>query len=80
MTALPIGLQILVWAYALTAGTALVGCLSLVAAGLARGRHRRPFEPRAAIVAAGRAVHKVWRDLVDGFANGAEWLVYGGRA
>lgn len=80
MSALPLGLQLLVWAYALTAGTALTGCLALLIGGMARPRHRRPAEPLEAVRRAGRVVHTVWRDLVDGFASGAEWLIYGGRA
>jgi hypothetical protein len=74
MSALPIGLQLLVWVYFLVAGGALAGCVGLLFAGLVHGRHRRETHWLAALR---RVVPRVWKDLVDGLVAGIEFLFYG---
>jgi hypothetical protein len=87
MSALPLGLQILVWTYFLVAGVTLAGCVGLLFAGLARGRHRRQAEPMtwaprfmAALARALGSLEPMFVEIGRGLVNGVEWLAYGGRA
>lgn len=84
MSTLPLGLQILVWAYALVAGGALAGCLVTLFTGLAHGRHRRRSAPLAwarwFMTRLGTVLENMLVDTGQGLVNGAEWLIYGGRA
>jgi hypothetical protein len=84
VSTLPLGLQALVWAYALVAGASLTGCLALLFAGLAHGRHRRRAEPlawaRRFMTWLGDNLERHLVTIGQGLVNGVEWLAYGGRA
>lgn len=70
MSVLPISLQLLVYAWALTCAVSLLGSLALIWAGLARGRHRRRMTAREERARVLGFLRGVYADLATGFVTG----------
>lgn len=82
MTGLPLGLQALVWTYALVASGAILACVWTMWAGLATGRHRRrKSAPLAGFMTwLGVSLERALVDIGRGLTNAAEVALYGRSA
>lgn len=71
MSAFPLGLQLLLWVYALVAAAALIGNVAVIWRGWARGRHRRRRPVRKIVKtftsALGGALRRFPQELTSGF-------------
>lgn len=62
----------MIWAYGVVSAAAVVAQVSVIVIGWPRRKARRPLARRA-----GRALARLWRDIVRGVANVTEGVLYG---